>query len=193
MKWPFKTLRKSFPICPTSRAAMSIFQVCVSQSTFLGVTAWIPLALLHTFHTKWCSGNTDTMLHLLANPLSSLWGQEKGTTEDEMAGWHDWLDERESEWTPGVGDGQGGLACCDSWVCKESDMTERLNWTELNWIWFSLLLLFEGNHFWDQDSSKYVLLQLFQFLNIYQALTLSHSLCSCYKNYEDEWMVLRLK
>ena len=40
---------------------------------------------------------------------------------------------RESEWTPGVGDGQGGLACCDSWGRKESDTTERLNWTELNW------------------------------------------------------------
>ena len=61
-----------------------------------------------------------------------LWGQEeKGTTEDEMAGWHHWLDGCESEWTPGVGDGQGGLACCDSWGRKESDMTERLNWTEL--------------------------------------------------------------
>ena len=58
------------------------------------------------------------------------WGQEeKGTTEDEMAGWHHWLDGRESEWTPGVGDGQGGLACCDSWGHKESDTTERLNWT----------------------------------------------------------------
>ena len=62
------------------------------------------------------------------------WGQEeKGTTEDEMAGWHHWLDGYESEWTPGVGDGQGGLACCDSWGHKESDTTERLNWTELNW------------------------------------------------------------
>ena len=50
-----------------------------------------------------------------------------------MAGWHHWLDGRESEWTPGVGDGQGGLACCDSWGRKESDTTERLNWTELNW------------------------------------------------------------
>ena len=56
-----------------------------------------------------------------------------GTTEDEMAGWHHWLDGCESEWTPGIGDGQGGLRCCDSWDCKESDMTERLNWTELNW------------------------------------------------------------
>ena len=60
------------------------------------------------------------------------WGQkEKGTTEDEIAGWDHRLDGRESEWTPGVGDGQGGLACCDSWGRKESDTTERLNWTEL--------------------------------------------------------------
>ena len=61
------------------------------------------------------------------------WGQEeKGTTEDEMAGWHHWLDGRESEWTPGVGDGQGGVECCDSWGRKESNTTERteLNWTE---------------------------------------------------------------
>ena len=61
------------------------------------------------------------------------WGQEeKGTTEDEMAGWHHQLDGHEFEWIPGVGDGQGGLVCCDSWGHKESDMTEWLNWTELN-------------------------------------------------------------
>ena len=61
------------------------------------------------------------------------WGQEeKGTTEDEMAGWHHWLDGCESEWTAGVGDGQGGLACCDSWGRKESDTTEWLHWIELN-------------------------------------------------------------
>ena len=47
-----------------------------------------------------------------------------------MAGWHHQLDAHEFEWTLGVGDGQGGLACCDSWGRKESDMTERLNWTE---------------------------------------------------------------
>ena len=58
--------------------------------------------------------------------------EEKGTTEDEMAGWHHWLNGRESEWTLGVGDGQGGLACCNSWGHKELDMTEWLNWTELN-------------------------------------------------------------
>ena len=60
------------------------------------------------------------------------WGQEgKGTTEDEMAGWHHWLDGHESGWTLGVGDGQGGLACCDSWGRKESDMTEQLIWSDL--------------------------------------------------------------
>ena len=60
------------------------------------------------------------------------WGQEeKGMTEDEMAGWYHRLDRREFEWTPGVGDGQGGLVSCDSWGRKESDMTEWLNWTEL--------------------------------------------------------------
>ena len=60
------------------------------------------------------------------------WGQEeKRTTEDEMAEWHHWLDGCEFEWTPGCGDGQGGLACCDSWGRKESDTTEWLNWTEL--------------------------------------------------------------
>ena len=61
------------------------------------------------------------------------WGQEeKGMTEDEMAGWQHQLHGREFGWTPGVGDGQGGLACCDSWGPKESDTTERLNWTALN-------------------------------------------------------------
>ena len=59
------------------------------------------------------------------------WGQEeKGTTEGEMAGWHHRLDGREFEWTLGVGDGQGGLACCDSWGCKELDTIEWLNWTD---------------------------------------------------------------
>jgi len=57
--------------------------------------------------------------------------QQKGMTEDEMVGWHHWLDGCESEWTLGVGDGQGGLVCCDSWGRKE--LTRLSNWTELNW------------------------------------------------------------
>ena len=59
--------------------------------------------------------------------------EEKGTTEDEMAGWHYRLNGHEFEWTPGVGDEQGNLACCSSWCRKESYTTELLNWTELNW------------------------------------------------------------
>ena len=63
-------------------------------------------------------------------PMLGKWRQtEKGTTEDEMAGWHHWLDGRESQWTPGVGAGQGGLVCCNSWGRKESDMTS--GWTKL--------------------------------------------------------------
>ena len=62
------------------------------------------------------------------------WGQkEKGTIEDEMAGWHLRLDGHEFEWTPGVDNGQAGLACCNSWGRRESDTTEWLNWIELNW------------------------------------------------------------
>ena len=60
------------------------------------------------------------------------WGQEEmEMTEDEMAGWHHQLNGHEFGWTPRVGNGQGSLACCNSWDCKESDTTE-LNWTELN-------------------------------------------------------------
>ena len=63
------------------------------------------------------------------------WGQEEtGMTEDEMVGWHHWLYGHGFGWTLGIGDGQGGLACCDSWGHKESDTTERLNWIELGSI-----------------------------------------------------------
>ena len=69
----------------------------------------------------------------------SDWGQEDNwMTEDEMAGWHHRLDGHESEWTLGVGDGQGGLACCNSWGHKELDRTERLNW---NNYWVQVLYL----------------------------------------------------
>ena len=54
--------------------------------------------------------------------------EEKGTTEDEMVGWHHWLDAHEFEKALRVGDGQGSPACCSPWGRKESDMTERLNW-----------------------------------------------------------------
>ena len=65
-----------------------------------------------------------------------LWSWEglgaggEGEDRDEMAGWHHWLDGHEFGWTPGDGDGQGSLACCNSWGRKESDMTEQLHGTE---------------------------------------------------------------
>ena len=63
--------------------------------------------------------------------------EKKGTTKDEMAGWHHGLDQRESEWTPGVDDRQEGLAYCGSCCHKESDTTEWLNWIELNYKLYS--------------------------------------------------------
>ena len=54
--------------------------------------------------------------------------EEKGMTEDKMVRWHHWFNGYESEQAPGVGDGQGSLACCSSWGCKELDTTEPLNW-----------------------------------------------------------------
>ena len=68
--------------------------------------------------------------------------EEKGTTEDEMVGWHHRLNRYEFGWTLGVGDGQGGLACCSSWGHKESDTTEQL--TELNWSYWSVGTLTEN-------------------------------------------------
>ena len=83
--------------------------------------------------------------------------EEKGTTEDEMVGWHHWLNGHGFEWTPGVGDGQGGLACCGSWGCKES--TPLSDWTELNdnempkqMLHFSCLCRAIPQYLWGIDS-----------------------------------------
>ena len=69
--------------------------------------------------------------------------EEKWMTEDKMVGWHHRLNGQGFGWTPGVGDGQGGLACCGSWGRKESDMTEWLNWTRqivlIPWIYWKCL------------------------------------------------------
>ena len=75
--------------------------------------------------------------------LGKIGGRRKGTTEDEMVGWHHWLDGHEFEQALRVGDGQGSLACCRLWDHKELDTTEQLNWTELHfglfcWLWFLL-------------------------------------------------------
>ena len=63
--------------------------------------------------------------------------EEKGMTEDEMIGWHHWLNGHEFEQTPGAGEGQGSLVCCNSWGCKQSDVTEWLNWTKHLDLWLA--------------------------------------------------------
>ena len=98
---------------------------------------------------------------LIGKDSNADWGQEeKGTTEDEMAGWHHWLDGCESEWTPGVDDVQGGLACCDSWSHKESDTTEQLNWAELMPFVMlgSVFLHFSLNIFLLRDSGEEIVI-----------------------------------
>ena len=88
---------------------------------------WCQSWKFNTF-TTWC----EELTHLQRPWCWEDWKQEeKGKTEDEMVRWYHWLNRCDSEWTPGVGDGQGGLACWGSWGRKESDTTERLNWTEL--------------------------------------------------------------
>ena len=83
------------------------------------------------------------------------WGQEeKGTTEDEMAGWHHRLNAHEFGWIPGVGDGQGGLACCCSWCHKVLDTTEQLNWTDMFVASSIIQRSFLGKGFWSKNSIR---------------------------------------
>ena len=113
---------------------------CVSShSKLIGLYKRVKVdSLFHSFHHScnkyWVTLGPKSWLIGKDSDAGRDWGQEeKGTTEDEMAGWHHWLNGRESQWTPGVGDGQGGLACCDSWGLRESDTTERLIWSDLIW------------------------------------------------------------
>ena len=109
------------------------------------------------------------------------WGQEeKGTTEDDMAGWHHQLYGREFEWTPGVGDGQGGLACCDSWGHKESDTTERLNWTELN---FWITTENQRDNSYDNKTSSYWISQLLLSNAQLQKLGIDHNFFLSFPTY----------
>ena len=125
-----------------SRSNQSILKEISPGCSLARLMLKLKLQYLGHFHVKnWLTGKDSD--------AGRDWGQEeKGTTENEMAGWHHRLDGHEFEWTPGVGDGQGGLVCCDSWGCKESDTTEWLNWTH---AWFmqikwNFLLLAQKQH-----------------------------------------------
>ena len=113
------------------RSNQSILKEISSGCSLEGIM--LKLKLQYFGHAKSFATHAKSWLIGKDSDAGRDWGQEeKGTTEDEMAGWHHRLDEPESEWTLGAGDGQGGLVCCHSWRRKESNTTERLNWTELN-------------------------------------------------------------
>ena len=102
------------------RSSQSILKEIRAECSLEGLMLKLKLQYFDHFMQSWLIGKDSD--------AGRDWGQEeKGTTEDEMAGWHLQLDEHEFEWTLGAGDGQGGLACHDSWGPKESDTTERLN------------------------------------------------------------------
>ena len=96
------------------------------------------ISLSHTANSHWPSilhilqyfGHLTRRVDSLEKTLmlGGIGGRRRRRREDEMARWHHWLDGCESMELNGVGDGQGGLACCDSWGRKVLDMTERLNW-----------------------------------------------------------------
>ena len=108
--------------------------------------------------------------------------EEKGTAEDEMVGWHHRCDGHELEQAPGVGDGQGGLVCCSPWGRKESDTTEWLKWTELNW--FILYIPHFQKDVWGEG-----LTHVFQPSNVYPAVSFWPSQpegCSLWENLRAE-------
>jgi len=122
--FPFSPFFCNFPILDFNKSYL-----CCSLSRCLELFILFLIAFWFDFIVV---GHAKSWLIGKDSDAARDWGQEeKGTTEDEMAGWHHWLDGCESQWTPGVGDGQGGLACCDSWGRKESDTTEPLIWSDL--------------------------------------------------------------
>ena len=94
----------------------------------------LKLKLQYFGHLMWRAASFEKTLML--GKIEGGW-EEKGTTEDLMVGWHHQLNGHKFEWIPGVGDGQGGLACCGSWGCRVGhDWVTELNWTE-EYAWFS--------------------------------------------------------
>ena len=129
-------------VCWSMSSSNCCFLTCIQVSQEADQVVWYShlfqsfpqFIVIHTVKGLGMVNNVTSWLIGKDSDAGRDWGQEeKGTTEDEMAGWHHWLDGRKSERTPGVGDGQGGLACCDSWGRKESDTTQRLIWSDLIW------------------------------------------------------------
>ena len=108
----------------------SVFPNCILTGFLLCLTSTFFILTLNIHWKDWCW--SWSFGHLMRrggkDPHAGKdWGREKGTTEDEMVGWHHQLSRHEFEQTLGDGEGQGSLACCSPWSCKESDTTERPN------------------------------------------------------------------
>ena len=123
--------------------------VCVQWRPRWALTWWTVVLVCvftssdydHISYSKWLTLGKLIWCPFIILGVLKIWSQLKteGTTEDEVDGWNHWLNGHEFEQAPGVGDGQGSLACCSPWGCKESDMTVWLNWIELK-DWRELLL-----------------------------------------------------
>ena len=120
--WCWRILLRVF--WTARRSNQSVLKEISPEYSLEGVMPKLKLQYLATWSKKWFIGKDPD--------AGKDWRQEeKGTTEDEMVEWHHWLDGHEFEQASGVGYGQGGLACCSPWGCKESDTTELLNWTDV--------------------------------------------------------------
>ena len=98
----------------------------ISSQSILKISSGISLeGMMLSWNSNTLATSWEELTHGKDSDAGRDWGQEeKGMTVNEMAGWHHWLDGHESQWTLGVGDGQGGLVCCDSWGTRLSDWTE---------------------------------------------------------------------
>ena len=105
-----------------SRSSQSILKETSPGCSLEGLM--LRLKLQYFGHLMWRADSLEKTLM-----LGEIWGKRRRGQEDELAGWHHQLDAYEFGWTPGVGDGQRGLAWCNSWGHKESDTTEQLNWS----------------------------------------------------------------
>jgi len=97
--------------------------------------------------------------------------EEKGRIEDEMVGWHHWLNGHEFEQAPGIGEGQGSQACCTPWGCRESDMTELLNWDDVL-IGIFVSLFYQLLRGWDKYVKNILLWMIVFFLLLFSLVLL---------------------
>ena len=118
--WCWKLLRVPWT---ARRSNQSILKEIGPEYSLEGLM--LKLKLQYFGHLMWRADSLEKPLL-----LGKIEGRmRRGMTEDEMVGWYHWLNGHELEQALGVGDGQGGLACCSPWGCKEPDTTEWLNWT----------------------------------------------------------------